>query len=88
VETPVGAMTARGLVSVAAEKGRLRIRLVDIRLGQLPITGLLKLFVPTMESDINEYANSLLIDRTATAKVQLLGVRSDEDTLKFYLAGE
>ncbi len=88
VQSPLGEMTVNGMVTLTARDGQLVIRLADVRLGQLPVTAMMQLFLPGLEAQINELANQQLRDRTALAKVTLVGVTSDDTQLRFFLTGE
>ncbi len=88
VASPIGPLTINGIVTLAAREGRLVIRLADVRMGALPVTALAPIFQPDIEARINEQANRQLEERTALAKVQLVGVTSDDTQLRFFLAGK
>jgi hypothetical protein len=74
----------RGTVSFrATEGGDLRVDLVRVEVGRLPVTAL----VPegTLD-DVNEDVNRQLEERAGSSGLRLVGVASDETTLRFYLA--
>ncbi len=73
----------RGSVSFrATESGDLRITLTEVRVGHLPVT----MFVPSgLLEEINQDVNRQLNERTGATDVRLIGVTSDENTLRFYL---
>lgn len=88
VGSPVGTLIVKGTVSIAVQDEKLALHVTEARLGTLPLTGLLKPFLPALEAQVNDEANRQLSARTAQAKVRLLGVASDETHLRFYLAGQ
>jgi hypothetical protein len=76
----------RGTVALrATEAGQLQVTLTQVQMGALPVTSL----VPAGTLDpVNESINRQLTERTGAADVRLIGVASDETTLRFYLIGE
>jgi hypothetical protein len=88
IGSPLGKLMVEGAVTMAVKDERLAIRIVDARLGQLPLIGLLKPFLPSIESRIDEEANRQLSERLAQANVRLIGVTSDDTYLRFHLAGQ
>jgi len=88
VGSPVGRLIVKGTVSIAVQNEKLALHVAEARLGTLPLTGLLKPFLPALEVQVNDEANRQLSARMAQAKVRLLGVASDETRLRFYLAGQ
>lgn len=75
----------RGTVALrATDDGQIEVILTQVQLGFLPVTA----FVPADTLDaVNESVNQQLTERTAAAGVRLIGVTSDETTLRFYLVG-
>jgi hypothetical protein len=66
----------------ATETGELDISLARVRVGSISVTR----FVPAdMLAAINRDVNRQLAERTGDSKVRLIGVSSDETTLRFYL---
>ena len=66
----------------ATEFGELEISLNQVRVGLLPVT----VFVPRqLLEEINRDVNRQLSERTGATDVRLIGVTSDETTLRFYL---
>ena len=74
----------RGTVSFrATDGGDLRVALERVEVGRLPVTG----FVPAgMLDDVNQDVNRQLEERAGSTGLRLVGVTSDETTLRFYLA--
>ena len=67
----------------ATETGDLEISLGDVRLGRISV----KAFVPNGVLDgVNREVNRQLDERTRPADLGLIAVRSDDTTLRFYLA--
>jgi hypothetical protein len=88
IGSPVGSLLVKGAVSITVDEGDLSIRVAEINLGQLPLTGLLKPFLPALETQVNDEANRQLRERAEKAKVRLVSVTSDEDYLRFHMAGQ
>lgn len=88
VKSPLGVLMISGTITMIAHDGELQMRIAEVRLGQLPVTGLIRIFQPGLENQINAQANRQLRERTALAKVKLIGVTSDETQLRFFLAGQ
>jgi hypothetical protein len=88
VDGPLGWMTVAGRLTFGVAQGRLLIRITEVKLGAIPVTGLMNMFVPGMEAQINAKANQQLQERTAGAGVTLLGVTTDEQFLRFYFTGQ
>jgi len=88
VGSPLGTLIVKGTVGIAVQAEQLVLHVTEARLGTLPLTGLLKPFLPALEAQVNDEANRQLSERAAQAKVRLLGVASDETHLRFYLAGQ
>jgi hypothetical protein len=66
------------------DAGRLEAVLVQAKAGLLPVTG----FVPAgLLDDINAAINEQLKERIGDTGVKLVGVTSDETTLRFFLVG-
>ncbi len=66
----------------ATDLGELEISLNEVRVGLLPVT----VFVPRhLLQEINRDVNRQLSERTGPTDVRLIGVTSDETTLRFYL---
>lgn len=85
LDTPIGLATTRGTVELAVVDGLLSIRILEVRLGQLPVTLLARPFLAGIEKQINEQANRLLTERSSSAPVKLLGMTSNESEIRFYL---
>ena len=65
--------------------GELEVKLVDVRLGYLPITVLM----PSGPLDeMNVAINELMAERMGAMEVRVVGVGGDETTLRFYLAAD
>jgi hypothetical protein len=88
LDTPLGPFTTSGAITIAVRDGQLKFHVAEVRAGQVPVTLLASPFLPAIEAQINEQANRQLAERSAQAKVKLLGVTSDETQLKFFLAGK
>jgi hypothetical protein len=88
LDTPLGLFTTSGAITIAVRDGQLKFHVADLRAGQVPVTLLALPFLPAIEAQINEQANRQLAERSAQAKVKLLGVTSDDTQLRFYLAGK
>lgn len=88
LESPLGELTANGVVIIVARDGQLDIRIAEVRLGQLPVTALMQLFAPDIGAQVSAQANQQLRERTALAGVQLVGVASDDTQLRFFLAAK
>jgi len=88
LDTPLGLFTVAGVISLAVQNDQIKVHLLDVRAGQVPITLLLMPFVPSIEARINEAANQEIARRTGPAKVRLLGMTSDDTQLTVYLAGK
>jgi hypothetical protein len=87
IGTPVGKWMVEGQAGIAVQDERLMLRILEARLGQLPLTGILRPFLPSIESRIEEEANRQLSERLARASLRLVGVTSDEAHLRLHLAG-
>ena len=85
VGSPAGIMLVKGAVNMTVKDERLAIRITDIRLGQLPLRGLLKPFLASIETSVNAEANKQLSARLEQAKVRLVGMTTDETHLRFFL---
>ncbi len=88
VDGPLGRMTVAGRLTFGVTQGRLRIHIAEVKLGAVPVMGLMNMFVPGLETQISAKANQQLQDRTAGARVALLGVTTDEQFLRFYFTGQ
>jgi hypothetical protein len=88
VDGPLGRMTVAGRLTFGVAQGRLNIHITEVKLGAVPVTGLIEFFVPGLETQINAKANQQLQERTAGAGVTLLGVTTDEQFLRLYFAGQ
>ncbi len=88
IGSPIGSAIIKGVVRITVRDEKLNIHVAEVRLGQLPLTGALRPFLPTLESQINDEANRQLRQRADKAKVKLVGVTSDDDHLRFHLAGQ
>jgi hypothetical protein len=73
----------RGIIALrATETGGLDVTLVQVRVGQIPVT----MFVPENLLDaVDQDVNRQLAERTGATDVRLIGVTSDETSLHFYL---
>jgi hypothetical protein len=66
----------------ATPAGELEVILIEVRAGYVPVTT----FVPSdLLAAVNQSINQQLTNRLGTTGVQLVGVASDETTLRFYL---
>lgn len=74
----------RGTVALrATPAGELRVDLIEVRAGSVPVTAL----VPaSLARAINQAVNQQVAERAGAAGVRVIGVTSDETTLRFYLA--
>ena len=88
LDGPLGRMTVTGRLTFGVAQGRLNIHIVEVKLGAIPVTGLIEFFAPGLETQINAKANQQLQERTAGAGVTLLGVTTDEQFLQFYFTGQ
>jgi len=88
VDGPLGRMTVAGRLTFGVAQGRLLVRITEVKLGAVPVMGLMNMFVPGLETQINARANQQLQERTAGAGVTLLGVTTDEQFLRFYFTGQ
>jgi len=84
VDGPLGRMAVTGRLTFGVTQGRLNIHIAEVKLGAIPVTGLIEFFVPGLETQINAEANQQLQERTAGAGVTLLGVTTDDQFLRFY----
>ncbi len=87
VDGPLGPMTVTGRLTFGVTQGKLNIHIVEVRLGAIPVTGLIEFFAPGLEAQINAKANQQLQERTAGAGITLLGVTTDEQFLRLYFTG-
>jgi hypothetical protein len=66
----------------ATQGGLLEVVIVEAQMGYLPVTA----FIPSgLLIDINQAINQMLIERAGAVGVRVIGVTSDETTLRFYL---
>ncbi|MHB0875006.1 MAG: hypothetical protein ACYC5O_03055 [Anaerolineae bacterium] len=86
LDTPLGAITATGAVTITVRDGLLDIHIEQVNLGRLPVTRLMRLFRPTTEAEINAEANRQLLERASQAKLGLEALTTDDTTLHVYLA--
>ena len=88
VDGPLGRMTVAGRLTFGVVQGRLNIHIAEVKLGAIPVTGLIEFFAPGLETQINAKANQQLQERTAGAGVTLLGVTTDGQFLRLYFSGQ
>ena len=88
LDSPLGPTLVSGRLTFEVEQGQLIIRVAQVRLGAVPVTPLVWLFTSDLEEQINAKANQQLQERTAGARVTLLGVTTDEQFLRFHLTGQ
>jgi hypothetical protein len=86
VPSPLGRLSVKGAVDIVVKDERLALRIAAVNLGQMPLAGLLRPLLPALESRLNDEANRQLMARAGPLKLRLIGVSSDETTLRFYLA--
>ena len=69
----------------ATEEGWLEVEVVEVRAGYLTVTP----FVPSgLTAEVNQAVNQMFAKRTAGTGVRLVGIASDDTTLRFYLVSE
>jgi hypothetical protein len=88
VDSPLGRMRIGGTLTFGVVRGRLLIHIAEVKLGAIPVTGLVGTFAPDLETQINATANQQLQERTTGAGVTLLSVTTDEQFLRFYFTGQ
>jgi hypothetical protein len=66
----------------ATPAGELEIILIEVRAGYVPVTPFVP---PDLLTAVHQSINQQLTERLGTTGVQLVGVSSDETTLRFYL---
>ncbi len=88
LDGPQGRMTVTGRLTFGVTEGKLNIHIAEVKLGAIPVTGLIEFFAPGLETQINTKANQQLQERTAGAGITLLGVTTDEQFLRFYFTGQ
>ncbi len=88
VASPWGRVAVSGRLTFAVEGGRLLIHVAEIKLGAMPITPLLGLFVPDLDEQINSKANEQLLARTGAVHIKLVGIVTDQQAMHLYFAGE
>ncbi len=88
LDSPMGRMTISGRVTFAVAGGKLVVHIAEVRLGAIPVTPLVGLFAPDLDGQINGQADRQLQERTQGAGVRLLGVTTDEQSLRFYFTGQ
>ena len=84
MQSPLGLLTAKGIATIVARDGRLHIGVSEVHLGPVPVTLLMRLTQPGLETQINAMANDQILSRLGQANLTLAAVTSDEGQLHFY----
>ena len=69
----------------ATEAGRIDIEIVEARAGYFPVTAFIP---PGLDAETDRVVNEIFEERAGGAGVRLVGIASDETTLRFYLVSE
>ncbi len=88
VDSPLGRIAVSGRLTFAVDGGRLLIHVAEIKLGAVPITPLVGLFVTDLDDQINSKVDEQLLARTGAAHIKLVGIVTDERAMHLYFAAQ